>query len=216
MDIVDWKGISDSCFNFHSKNPHREWDYQWMASQFIRYCTPDPPLVVDLGSGMSPFPVWLADTGASVVTVDEGAPTVPGSTWGFVDYGLFREGITSLNTNFLDPLRTEEDRQFGVVTCISVAEHLFKTDREFLWDVVRGLLSPLGHKLFILTLDLENSLTLPIWNKAHGKQVDRTSEHGTLRDVLDELTEVGFLVLQLELSPIITASRSVGLVCKLW
>lgn len=186
-DIVS---LSRASLGFFTSHFPRTLEYPWLLRQLSGAT---PASLLDIGAGVSPVPLFLADAGHNVMTVDSHplirtlARRAEWDEWGFLDYRQLHPRIESLH-------RTAQSirafRAFDVVYSISVIEHMPSAVRRRVIQRSSFLLKPGGR--FLLTLDLAPT-TQDLWNYSDGKIVEPQG-HGTVKDVLTELGSYGFLV----------------------
>lgn len=150
--------------------------------------------VLDIGAGVSPLPLYLAQKGAAVTTVDHSEIIrVPGKgqkswdEWGFIDYGRIDSRIRSRNEDILavDLPEGSLDRVYSV----SVVEHMPASVRKSIWRRVARWLKKDG--VLLLTVDLVPG-TDRLWNYSMGRIVEDEKAHGDLEELEAELTGLGF------------------------
>lgn len=96
-------------------HPSKRWEYPWALE---RAALRPGSRVLDVGSGASIFPVFLAGAGHRVAALDRTLPTRLGAGNG-VEIGYVGGDLTAL------PF---EDGAFDAVFCVSVIEHLPESD----------------------------------------------------------------------------------------
>ena len=178
-------------FGWFSKQVSRAFEYPWVIDQLG--CLPETT-VLDVGAGISPLPLLLAELGAKVITVDH-SPTQrvleqnarEWTGWGFFDYAVLHPHIKSQN-NDVSAVRFSE-QAFGAVYSVSVIEHMAAQVRRHLWPRIGRWLDRKG--LLLLTVDLVPS-TDQLWDLSEGVQVESPEDHGDLAVIERELAELGF------------------------
>ena len=178
-------------FGWFSKQVSRAFEYPWVMDQLG--CLPETT-VLDVGAGISPLPLLLAELGAKVITVDH-SPTQrvleqnarEWTGWGFFDYAVLHPHIRSQN-NDVSAVHFPE-QAFGAVYSVSVIEHMPSQARRCLWSRIGRWLDRKG--LLLLTVDLIHN-TDQLWNLSEGKQVETSRKHGDLAMLEAELAEAGF------------------------
>lgn len=203
---------SQDRLGFFTQHPPRLFEYPWIVAQLIG----DTPIhAADLGAGVSPVPLMLAEAGNAVTTVDLSNRTVrigqDGriTEWGFLDYAVLHPAITSHNQSFEEVAFA--DQALDVVYSISVIEHIPARLRRRIFARI-GQLLPVGGR-FVATLDLRPG-TRDLWNRDRKRIVDATG-HGTLDDLLMELKANRLMVehLQIERGLPGSATDVVALAC---
>lgn len=176
---------------FPAHNP-RALEYPWLLENLPKDLRGKS--ILDVGAGVNPLPLVLAERGAKVTTLDN-HPTVRSietreswNEWGFLDYGLFKAEITSVHRPFEAWTSPES---FDYIYSISVIEHVPARIRQNWIRKFVELLKPCGQLL--LTLDLEPN-TENLWNLAEGVLVDTEEHHGTLASIRQELESQGLKV----------------------
>jgi len=195
MQIVEQlKDISKKYFNWQTTHFSRWWEYEWI----VRHISlKDGMRMLDAGTGKSPIPLYFAERGALVITVDNGKPD-EGDEWGYIDYQKFHPNVQSFNSDF-SQLPQIAKGELDIITCISVLEHLPAKDRQRAWKEFARMLQ-LGGNL-VLTLDLQLD-GFHLWNHSRGQEVEPVTIHGNMGTLLDEAYHHGFVLQEYELYPI--------------
>lgn len=190
--------LSRSHFGWFSKCPSRVFEYPWLFSEIGSAVD---RRILDIGAGVSPLPLLLAEHGARVVTVDN-SPLIRElnrgennwTEWGYLDYGHLTSSISSLNKDILSV--HFEGNSFDCVYSVSVVEHVPASVRREIWHKVMRWLENDGKLL--LTIDLCPG-TEWLWNYNMGELVESAEEHGDLPGLQSELSRVGFRLVRLGL-----------------
>jgi len=163
-------------------------NYPWILSRLETL--PLESRVLDIGAGVSPLPVRLAEMGMFVDSVDNSdiIRTLPPSSdwneWGFFDYGTLHRNIASHNCSAIE---FQPWRRFDAIYSASSMAHFPSLARKgtlaMCWNWLK-----LGGRL-VLTIDLIPN-TDSIWNL--GGSDETADQHGTYRDVERELSGLGF------------------------
>lgn len=198
---------------FFTAHPPRLFEYPWMLETMEKLgCTS----VADFGAGVSPIPFLLSETGMTVFTVDLSDSIVevkPGSKlseWGFLDYAMIDDRITSFNESFE---KVDFAQPLDAVYSISVIEHVPARIRRRIFAHV-GMLLPVGGH-FVATLDLKPG-TLDLWNFDRRMIVDKVN-HGTLHDLIRELEAQRLKITGLQIQPGLPGSGTdvAALICRM-
>jgi len=183
---------SRDAFGFFAAHTPRCLEYPWILS-----CLPDKMngiSVLDVGAGVNPVPLVLADRGANVFTVDNHALRRDLSQkqdlneWGYLDYSVIESRIQSINTAYET---FSAMVKFDVIYSVSVIEHVTASMRrtwidKFAHDMKTGA-------TLLLTVDLIPETNF-LWYFAEERIVEAKEIHGTLEGIKDELICAGFIV----------------------
>lgn len=185
--------VSRANFSWYTKHYPRLYEYPWLLEKLGRNL--ENMKIADLGAGVTPLPLQLAQRGANVYTIDthEKIQKFPdlekANEWGFFDYNTLNSKITSYNQSLCESVFKKNS--LDVWYSISVIEHMPSFIRESVLKIIYNTLKPDG-RLF-LTVDLvKNSNKL--WNMAEGKIVEDELQHGTFESFLEELENLGFII----------------------
>lgn len=203
--------LSRSRFGWFTKHLPRTVEYPWVVDVLGSVAGQK---ILDIGAGVSPVPLALAEAGALVTTVDN-SPSLVGSLdqirrgneWGFLDYATLDPRVRSLHED-VAALKPEEG-PFDAVYSISVIEHMPAEIRRRMFDLIARSMRRGGS--LVLTVDLVPQTTV-LWNRASGKVVESPEEHGTFESMKDELTRLGF---ELEHEAIVRDIPGVEVECAL-
>jgi hypothetical protein len=154
--------------------------------------------ILDIGAGVTPIPLFLAEKGALVDCVDRSPiqrvfPTQDEwNAWGFFDYGQLNSNISAHNCRIEDfqPLHRYE----AIYSSLSLV-HLGCTVRQETFRRCREWLAPEGIMLHALGLIPSTDF---VWNRFEDREIEPPVQHGTFSDVTDELTTLGFSISQCE------------------
>jgi lipopolysaccharide transport system ATP-binding protein len=191
--LAELAAISRQHFSWFNRRSTRSDEYVWVVQQLAAL---QGGLIVDVGAGVSPLPIYIARLGHEVLTID-GSSTrrVPGEGqlswdgWGYLDYGLIERGIASMNANAI-AVQLEPGSVSACVS-VSVVEHMPGAGRRTLFGKFRDWLAAGGRLL--LTIDLVPG-TEDLWNLDQGQVVESRDTHGTLADLIRELENAGFAI----------------------
>ena len=190
MNLVQ---ISRQHFGWYTKHIPRVYEYPWLIEHIpiIRDKT-----FLDIGAGVSPLPIFLAEGGARIITVDNSTnirnleeDPLGWDEWGFFDYSILNQNITSFNTQILEA--KFDDNFFDYIYSVSVIEHMTKSTRKLLWKKISKWIKEDGQLL--LTIDLIPQ-TENLWNYCAGQIVEDVEQHGSLSDLKSEVNDEGFIL----------------------
>ena len=180
-------------FGWFSRRSSRADEYVWVADRLGRG---PRGRVADIGAGVSPLPILLAEQGHAVVTIDgSDLLRVPGQGergwdgWGFLDYAAFNEGISSINRRAGEAGLAAAS--LDACYSVSVVEHMPATERRALCELIAGW-TRAGAAL-LLTVDLVPG-TDDLWNMNQGRVVESPAAHGTFGELAREVERAGFRV----------------------
>ncbi|MEM8571947.1 MAG: class I SAM-dependent methyltransferase [Pseudomonadota bacterium] len=187
--------LSRAHFGWYTKHALRCIEYPWI----IERCRALGQNVLDVGAGVSPIPIFLAERcGKEVVTVDYSTAKVKldrigvRNEWGFLDYAQISDKIRSYNCDIAE---FDAPARFDVVYSVSVIEHMPAEIRRKMIEVFGTVCAPNADILF--TVDLYGAST-DLWNHDRGKPVESREAHGKLQDLIGELENQGFKLEYLE------------------
>lgn len=195
---------SQSTIGFFPDHLPRCIEYPWIVE---RLESTVPLRVFDAGAGVSVLPFMLADRGHAVTTLDpsefsrNGTPKETWNEWGYLDYSEFHPGIRSRQIPYEE---SAADEQVDAIVSVSVIEHLPAKIR-------RAWIALAGHQLvkggsLLLTVD-----TVPfsddLWCFSSGEPVEDNEIHGTVQDLLGEISDAGFSINEFERSAWLPCSR---------
>jgi hypothetical protein len=184
--------LSKSELGFFPRIGSRAIEYPWVASSVLKTSllanNKRSETVVELGSGVSPIPLFLHDMGFKVITTD--LHTVvrnidnkhTWNEWGYLDYSQFRPQIKSYNIDFAN--LDIDDESVDYFISISVVEHMPAENRRKSFHTASQSMR-VGGK-FIITVDLSPK-SFSLWNRNEGKEVEDSNLHGTIDDIRLEL-----------------------------
>jgi 2-polyprenyl-3-methyl-5-hydroxy-6-metoxy-1,4-benzoquinol methylase len=180
--------LSRRYLGFFTSHFSRTLEYPWILQRLEGH---PPGRLLDIGAGVCPVPLALAEAGHRITTVDphllKRSPENRGewNEWGFLDYRQLHPNITSKHMRVEDIFLW---RKFDVVYSISVVEYMPATVRRKIFAKAAQWLAQGG--LLLLTLDLF-PMTEELWNRSEGAIVDRGG-HGSVADICRELMDNGF------------------------
>lgn len=166
-------------FGFFTDRYPRVFEYTWILEN-LKGRTGK---ALDIGAGVCPLPLILAEDGWQVTTID----SLPKDKveWGFKDYATINKNITSVNVDFAE---YKDRKRYEVIYSVSVIEHMRASSRRNVFKNAYKLLKK--EAVILLTIDLIKQ-TQSLWNKNRGVPIE--DNHGTINDVVRELESVGFV-----------------------
>ncbi len=183
---------SRGSFGFFNKTSIRMVEYPWMYEKLSGLAT--GASVLDIGAGVSPLPLMLANVGAKVDCVDghsrilDVAKREEWSGWGFLNYAQFHSAIRSFHSDIME---FKPDRQYDAIYSTSVIEHMPRQVWEGTLDRAAAWLKSGG--IMLLTLDLAPG-TNHLWNRSEGLLVDPEGTHGTIDDLTERIGALHFSI----------------------
>ena len=192
-NLLDIINTSRKYFGWFTKHLPRIYEYPWLISNISE---PENKKILDIGAGVTPLPIILAEKNGFVITVDNHSVERkknddPSSfnEWGYFDYSAINQNISSYNNDI-----TKMDfpsSYFDYVFSISVLEHMSSDTRKQLWKKLQRWVKNYS-KLFF-TVDLIAN-TRNLWNYGGepGEIIEDIKRHGTIDDISLELMECGF------------------------
>jgi SAM-dependent methyltransferase len=197
---------SRRAFSFFTSHYPHTINYPWVARTLEGL--PRRSRVLDIGAGVSPLPLFLAERGAFVDCVDP-HPTVrtpppadDWNEWGFFDYGRVHPNLTAHHCTIAEfPLSDS----FDVIYSVSVIAHMPGLVREEALQRCRELLQPGG--VLLLAIDLIPATDV-LWTLSEGREVEPPEQHGTTDDILQQLALLSFQINEARVARNIPKSRT--------
>jgi SAM-dependent methyltransferase len=192
LRLAAWRSIG-----FYPKHAPRLWEYPAVADLVTDLLPPGSGLV-DIGAGVTPMAPYLTSMGYLIDTVDPSPlhrawpPQADWTEWDFLDYAACGLAQRSWNCT-LD--RLPRSSIYDGAYSVSVIEHIPASHRRALLREVRDRLRPAG--IAILTVDLLRGSDA-LWNRNRGLEIEAAAAHGTLSDLLSELSRAGFELVEVE------------------
>jgi len=204
--LLELVNLSRKKFGWFTKHLPRAYEYPWLINQINEFRN---KIFLDIGAGVSPLPIYLAEKGSNVFTVDS-YPIIRNinenpsdwNEWGFFDYSTINKNIKSINSG-IETVSFPEN-YFDCIYSVSVIEHIKASARREIWEKISKWIKTGGNLLF--TVDLyTNKDTL--WNFSEGKEVEDISIHGNLSILKEEIQNYGFQISKCEFLRNIPDSR---------
>jgi SAM-dependent methyltransferase len=198
--------LSRQVFGFYVGQFSYTINYPWVAARLAGLAPGSR--VLDIGSGVSPLPLWLAKRGVLVDCVDSHpiVRTPPAADdwneWGFFDYGPLDPKLSSHHRTIAEftPIAG-----FDAIYAVCVLAHMPREAREAALCSCRGWLQPGG--ILLLAIDLIPSSDF-LWNRYEGREVEPPIQHGTINDVLRQMEELGFQLNEAKILRTVPKSRT--------
>ena len=184
--------ISRRAFGFYVGQFSYTINYPWAAERLERL--PRGSRLLDIGAGVSPVPLFLAQRGFFVDCVDSHTvvrtpPTAPDwNEWGFFEYSALHQNLTDHHCDLADFVPSS---RYDAIYSLSVLAHMTRAVREDTLRRCRDWLRPDGRLL--LAIDVIPSSDF-LWSHSEGLEVEPPIQHGTVADVIDQLAELGFQI----------------------
>jgi SAM-dependent methyltransferase len=191
LQLVDLARHSFGLFYAHFPDTIK---HPWIVAQLEHL--PAGARILDVGSGVTPMPLFLADRGMTVDCIDNSPiiRTLPAGEdwdpWGFFDYRQLRTNLVSHHcdlADFVPPAPYDAIYASGVVAAMTS-----ETRRETIRLCARWL-RPSG--IFLVSIGLVPG-TERLWNLARGTVVEPPQEHGTVADMMREVVASGFDIVE--------------------
>lgn len=188
-ELVD---TSRRVFGFYTGHYPHTINYPWMI-EHLEHLSSGSRLL-DIGAGVSPVPIVLADRGMFVDCVDNNANvrTLPSNVhwneWGFFDYATVHRNLSAYNC---DAAKFEPKTQYEAIYSVSSLVHMPRPVREQTLERCWTWLKPNG--LLLLAIDMMPCTDF-LWNRSDGLEVEPPVQHGTADDVLSQLGRLGFQI----------------------
>ncbi|MGI0011582.1 MAG: DUF4214 domain-containing protein [Nitrosopumilaceae archaeon] len=185
-------------FGWFTKHYPRLCEYPWIAKKMPQVRN---KMILDIGTGISPMPLYLAENGAKVITVDNNKTVkklnnnASWNEWGFLDYSELNQNITSIN---YDIERTDfPNNYFDYIYSVSVIEHIKASIRRIIWKKIGNWTKSEG--ILLLSLDLiRGTNNILNWGD-HNVDIEEVDLHGSLRDIEKEIIGEGFELIDREI-----------------
>jgi len=181
-------------------------NYPWVMARLESL--PAGSYILDIGAGVTPLPILLAEKGFNVQTVDPNPiirtteATADWNEWGFFDYSQLHANLKSAHCTIAD---FATDNLFDAIYSVSVLAHMSRAVREDTLRKCHDLLHPGG--LLLLAIDIIPETNF-IWNYSSGHLVEAPERHGTIYDVLEQLSSLGFEIFESEGRRAVATSRT--------
>jgi hypothetical protein len=202
-ELVD---ISRAAFGFFVDQFTQTINYPWVAARLEDL--PAGSRALDVGAGVSPMPLWLANRGVLVDSVDNSPitralpPAEDWNGWGFFDYQQLHPNVASHHEAIAE---FEPVHRFDAIYSVCVLAHMPCVTRKDTLRRCHGWLQSGGRLL--LTIDLIPATSF-VWNRSEGREVEPLMEHGTVEDLLRQLTSFGFQLNQSRVLRTLPRSRT--------
>jgi len=168
-------------FGWFSKTSTRLFEYPWVINNIKKPCGKN---ILDIGAGVSPLPLYIAEKGAYAYTLDNSRiiRRCP-------DYNQLNKKVISLNCSLYEA--NFNNNMYDYIYSVSVIEHIPKKERIFLWKEISRILKEEGNLL--LTVDLIKNTNF-LWNYCEGRLIELPQEHGTMEELIEEIKINSFML----------------------
>jgi len=183
--------LSRRTFGFYTRHYQHTINYPWAAA--LLAALPPGARALEIGAGVNPLPIFLAERGVCVDCVDHSPliRTLPvgddWNEWGFFDYGKVSHRLVAHHSDIIE---FKPSATYDAIYSVCSISHMLATVREQTFRLCRQWLKPGGSA--VIALDLIPSTDF-IWNRSGG-EVEPPTQHGTINQVLSSLTELGFRI----------------------
>lgn len=177
--------ISRRYFGFFSRHPPYAIVYPWVADLLMRL--PNGARLLDMGAGINPLPLLLAEAGMFVNCVDHSEThyqwplAVDVSEWGYLDYHDLNKNLTSFNCGIANH---SPCIAYDAIYSVGMLMAMPGDARRAAFRRCAEWLRPGGELVVMLGLFCG---TDELWNRSQGAEVEPRAMHGTVQDVLDEI-----------------------------
>jgi cyclopropane fatty-acyl-phospholipid synthase-like methyltransferase len=184
--------LSRSAFGFYTSHFPHTINYPWIVERLEHL--PAGSHLLDIGSGVSPVPLFLAGKNLFVDCVDNSAHVrrLPfaddWNEWGFFDYRALHPNLASRNC---DIARFAPAQKFEAIYSIASLAHMPRATREEALRRCHDWLRPQG--LLLLAIDVIPATDF-IWNRSAGREIETPFQHGMIESVIEQLTRLGFRI----------------------
>lgn len=182
--------LSRDAFGFYTSHFPHTINYPWIVRGLAHL--PSGSHLLDIGSGVSPVPLFLARKNHLVDCVDYSQhvrrlPVLPNwNEWGFFDYSSLDANLASYNC---DVTKFAPSHQYDAIYSIASLAHMPRSIREEALRRCFEWLRPDG--VLLLAIDVIPASDF-IWNRSEGREVEPLILHSTIRSITDRLTQLGF------------------------
>jgi hypothetical protein len=203
--LAELTNLSKARLGFFPSASRRAVEYPWFAERLM-HCA--RKRILDVGAGVNVLPLWLANRGAKVITVDfhprvrDPSNKNNWNEWGYLDYGLLDPRVKSHNVSITD---FQSRDGFDYIYSVSVVEHMGRAVRVQAIARMASLLK--ANALMLLSVDLIPETDL-LWNMSEGQIVDDLEAHGSLDDLRVEMEDARLTITELDVRRGIKDSRT--------
>ena len=179
---------SRRAFGLHTRHYPHTINYPWTASRLE--ALPGGSRLLEIGAGINPLPLYLAEKGMHVDCVDSSdfTRTLPAdgdwNEWGFFDYATLHPNLAAHNCSIAD---FQPSHSYDSIYSVGSIAHMPTPVRETCLRNCRAWLKPGG--ILVLAIDLIPG-TDTLWNL--GGSEETPEQHGTFHDMQNQLRSLGF------------------------
>jgi cyclopropane fatty-acyl-phospholipid synthase-like methyltransferase len=193
-------------FGFFPNHYPHTLKYPWMLERL----EPLEPgaRVLDVGAGVSPMPVVLAQRGLRVECVDNSdivrrmPVEADWNEWGFFDYAVVDVRIQSYHRDVREHVPAQS---YDCIYSVCALAHMTRTEREETVDLIPQWLKPGGRVLLAVDLVPQTDF---VWNISDGMEVAPGHEHGTTTDLFNWICQAGLTITEWTVRRAVHASRT--------
>jgi hypothetical protein len=198
--------LSRNAFGFYTSLFPHTINYPWVVERLRPL--PAGSHILDIGAGISPVPLFLAQNGMVVDCVDNSKhqrvlpPAANWNEWGFFDYRVLHPNLSSYHC---DIIAYAPSATYQAIYSIGSLAHMPRAVRESTLERCHDWLRPNG--LLLLAIDVIPSSDF-IWNRSEGLEVEPPIRHGTIDDVADKILGLGFEIEERRVDRAVYKSRT--------
>ena len=186
--------ISRRTFGFFNRNFSYTITYPWAGA--ILEGLPRGSRVLDIGAGINPLPIFLAERGVCTDCVDSHRTvrSLPAdeswTAWGFFDYASLHPDLAAYHCGITEFVPSHA---YDAIYAVCSMTHMTAAVRRQALNRSRQWLRTDGDLL--IALDVVHGDD-KVWNYAEGVEIEPPAHHGTISDVIDELVAREFRIVE--------------------
>jgi SAM-dependent methyltransferase len=190
--LLELAATARAVFGFFPNQYSYTLNYPWVLERLEQI--PRCAHVLDVGAGVSPVPVILANRGLRVDCVDNSEIVrkmpvgIDWNEWGFFDYAVVDVRIQSYHRDVREHMPAQP---YDCVYSVCSLAHMTRTEREETVYLVARWLKPGGRLLAAVDLIPQTDF---LWNRSDGVEVAPGHEHGSATDLANWICQAGLTV----------------------